>query len=295
MSQPQCAYIGAGEGALRAPFEPPASRVPAGLAGERRAVAPLRPGGAPMRDRRTVRVHARVSPAELADWPAKAAAAGVPLSDLLRQAMARTRTWTAAAADAERERTRQVARIGNNLNELARWADRRRRLAGLRAQVPLDRDRVGAGGPADRRADRRRPRRVREDAWAGLEPDRYSWTAVLHRERGGGVHVHVLAARCDVETGRSLNIAPPGWRRTFDPLRDAFNDEHGWSRPDDPERARVQQPGHRAYIGAAKLRAGLEHEVDARELLRDYLEQRGASTAWCGTGRRGGHPGGGRP
>ena len=114
----------AGEGALRAPFEPPASRGPARLAGERRAVPPLLPGGAPMRDRRTVRVHARVSPAELADWRAKAAAAGVPLSDLLRQAMARTRTWTAAAAGAERERTRQVARIGSNLNQLARWANR---------------------------------------------------------------------------------------------------------------------------------------------------------------------------
>ena len=54
-----------------------------------------------------------------------------------------------------------------------------------------------------------------ETAWAGLEPDRYAWAAVLHRERGGGAHVHVLAARCDLETGRSLNIAPPGWRRTF--------------------------------------------------------------------------------
>ena len=53
-----------------------------------------------------------------------------------------------------------------------------------------------------------------------IEPDRYSWTAVEHREHGGGVHVHVLAARCDLETGRSLNIAPPGWQQTFDPLRD---------------------------------------------------------------------------
>ena len=70
-----------------------------------------------------------------------------------------------------------------------------------------------------------------QTAWAGLEPDRYAWAAVLHRERGGGAHVHVLAARCDLETGRSLNIAPPGWRKTFDPLRDAFNHEHGWSRP----------------------------------------------------------------
>ena len=111
-------------------------------------------------------------------------------------------------------------------------------------------------------------------AWAGLEPDRYAWTAVLHRERGGGVHAHVLAAQCDLETGRSLNIAPPGWQRTFDPLRDAFNHEHGWSRPDDPARARAQQPGHVAYIEASKLRAGLEHEADPRKLIRDYVVQR---------------------
>ena len=111
-------------------------------------------------------------------------------------------------------------------------------------------------------------------AWAGLEPDRYAWAAVLHRERGGGAHVHVLAARCDLETGRSLNIAPPGWRRAFDPLRDAFNHEHGWSRPDDPARARVQQPGHRAYVEAAQLRAGLRLESSPRHLIRDYLFQR---------------------
>ena len=48
-------------------------------------------------------------------------------------------------------------------------------------------------------------------AWAGLQPDRYAWSAVEHRERGGGLHVHIFAARCDLETGKSLNIAPPGW------------------------------------------------------------------------------------
>ena len=111
-------------------------------------------------------------------------------------------------------------------------------------------------------------------AWAGLEPDRYAWAAVLHREKGGGSHVHVLAARCDLETGRSLNIAPPGWEKTFGPLRDAFNAEHGWSRPDDPARARAQQPGHRAYIEAARLRAGFQIEPAPRDLIRDYLLQR---------------------
>ena len=40
---------------------------------------------------------------------------------------------------------------------------RRGRLARLRTQVHLSGDRVGAGGPAYRRTDRSRPRRVRED------------------------------------------------------------------------------------------------------------------------------------
>ena len=76
-----------------------------------------------MADRRTVTAAARVSPAELADWRAKAAAAGLSLSALLRQAMARTRTWTAPATEVERERTRELARIGANLNQIARWAN----------------------------------------------------------------------------------------------------------------------------------------------------------------------------
>ena len=97
---------------------------------------------------------------------------------------------------------------------------------------------------------------------------------MLHRESGGGAHVHVLAARCDLETGRSLDIAPPGWQKTFGPLRDAFNAEHGWSRPDDPARARVPQPGHRTDVAAARLRAGPGLEPEPRDLIRDYLLQR---------------------
>ena len=89
--------------------------------------------------------------------------------------------------------------------------------------------------------------------------------------------MHVLAARCDLETGRSLNIAPPGWEKTFGPLRDAFKHEHGWSRPDDPARARVQQPGHRAYVEAARLRTALEEQLTRalRRLSAQYeREQR---------------------
>ena len=74
-------------------------------------------------------VAARVTPAEHAAWREKAAAAGVSPSALLREAMARTHTWTAAARSVERERTRQIARIGNNLNQLVRWVNTHRTAA----------------------------------------------------------------------------------------------------------------------------------------------------------------------
>lgn len=74
-------------------------------------------------------VQARVSLEELSSWRAKASAAGVSVSSLLRQAMSRTRTWTASSASVERERTRELARIGNNLNQIARWANRHKSAA----------------------------------------------------------------------------------------------------------------------------------------------------------------------
>ena len=101
-----------------------------------------------------------------------------------------------------------------------------------------------------------------------------AWTAVRHGEAGRGVHVHVVAARCDLETGKSLNIAPPGWEQTYGPLVEACNLEYAWSRPDDPARARVQQPGHRAYLEAAELRAGIAREADPRDVIEAYLVQR---------------------
>ncbi len=72
---------------------------------------------------RAVWVKVRASEAERAEWHAKARSAGLTLSDLVRRAVGRTHTWTAAHAEVERERTRQVARVGNNLNQIARWAN----------------------------------------------------------------------------------------------------------------------------------------------------------------------------
>ena len=77
----------------------------------------------PRTDRRTTWLQIRCTAAERATWQTKAAAAGVPLSQLVRRALDRVRTWTAKRADLERSRTRELARIGSNLNQLARWAN----------------------------------------------------------------------------------------------------------------------------------------------------------------------------
>ena len=58
---------------------------------------------------------------------------------------------------------------------------------------------MGTGGPPTDAQIEAVVDEFEKTAWAGLEPDRYSLTAVLHREQGGGVYVHVLTARCDLE------------------------------------------------------------------------------------------------
>lgn len=68
-------------------------------------------------------IKVRVTDAEQAGWQTKAEAAGVSVSELVRRAMNRVKTWTPVNAEIERERNRELAKIGNNLNQIARWAN----------------------------------------------------------------------------------------------------------------------------------------------------------------------------
>jgi hypothetical protein len=102
-------------------------------------------------------------------------------------------------------------------------------------------------------------------AFAGLEPDQYTWSAVLHEESDGSKHIHVIVPRVELTTGRAFNVAPPGWQKTFDPLRDALNYSHGWARPDDPRLSRQVQPGRVAQW------AGWKAGEDPRQQLTDWL------------------------
>ena len=72
---------------------------------------------------RQVWVKIRASEAERAEWHAKARSVGLSLSDLVRRSIGRVRTWTVAHTELEQERTRELARIGSNLNQIARWAN----------------------------------------------------------------------------------------------------------------------------------------------------------------------------
>ena len=99
-------------------------------------------------------------------------------------------------------------------------------------------------------------------SFSGLEPDRTSWTAVKHCDHDGGIHVHIVAARVDLNTGKSLNIAPPGWQKDFDSLRDYHNYKNDWARPDDPSRSRIFQPGHRLF---------LDKKDNPKQEITDYL------------------------
>lgn len=68
-------------------------------------------------------VKVRVDEQERAALHAKAKAAGVSLSELIRQAVGRVRTWTAIDRASYAERTRELGRIGQNMNQISRWAN----------------------------------------------------------------------------------------------------------------------------------------------------------------------------
>lgn len=104
-------------------------------------------------------------------------------------------------------------------------------------------------------------------SFAGLEKNQYDFCAVVHRESNGGVHVHVIVPRIELTKGKAMNIAPPGWQLTYDPLRDAFNHDKGWARPDDPSRARLVQQGK----AKPQWRAGVDHKIVVTNYLTELV------------------------
>lgn len=93
-------------------------------------------------------------------------------------------------------------------------------------------------------------------AMAGLDQDRACWAWNLHRDKGN-IELNFMVANVDLDTGRFLNIAPPGHEAFFNAWRDLKNLENGWASPADPAR----QQEFKTPRGEAKTR------VQTKELI----------------------------
>ena len=101
-----------------------------------------------------------------------------------------------------------------------------------------------------------------QHAFAGLDPAQYHLFAVLHTDDDGSKHIHVLIPRLDLNSRKSLNIAPPGHEKHFDSLRDYFNTKYQWSRPDDLLLMQTTQEPN--YV--AKLNAQAKHILSSQDI-----------------------------
>jgi Toprim-like/Relaxase/Mobilisation nuclease domain/Protein of unknown function (DUF3991) len=114
-----------------------------------------------------------------------------------------------------------------------------------------------------------------EYAFAGLKPDRYDILWVRHTHTGSNrVELHFVTPRVELDSGKSLNISPPGWEQYFKPWRDYWNITQQWARPDDLARARQFHPGNAALIEADNKRAGRSENTDPRTQLTEYITER---------------------
>ena len=68
-------------------------------------------------------VNIRVTSEEKLNWELKAHAEGLKTSQLARYLLNKYSTGYAGEKQSQQEFIRQVARIGNNLNQIARWAN----------------------------------------------------------------------------------------------------------------------------------------------------------------------------
>ncbi|WP_298851608.1 relaxase/mobilization nuclease domain-containing protein [uncultured Ruegeria sp.] len=77
-------------------------------------------------------------------------------------------------------------------------------------------------------------------AFAGLDGEQFDmlWVRHSHEDR---IELHFCTPRLELTTGKSLNIAPPGYQSAYDSLRDLMNKTHGWADPMELERAQEVQ------------------------------------------------------
>ena len=68
-------------------------------------------------------------------------------------------------------------------------------------------------------------------AFAGLESNQYTYYAVWHGESDGSGHIHIISPRVELQSGKSMNIAPPGTLKVYDSLTHMHNLQNEWKSP----------------------------------------------------------------
>jgi len=104
-------------------------------------------------------------------------------------------------------------------------------------------------------------------AFAGLEPNQYAYYAVLHEESNGAKHVHVITPRVELTTGKSMNISPPNWQKTYDVLVDKYNTKHEWASPKDLSRRKLVNNKISLHSNMTHTKAKVEINKAVMELV----------------------------
>lgn len=73
------------------------------------------------KESRTKWIKVRVTESERAEIEQKAILASVSIAELIRLSLGRVKTWTIKDKAIEREKIREINRIGQNLNQIARF------------------------------------------------------------------------------------------------------------------------------------------------------------------------------
>lgn len=110
-----------------------------------------------------------------------------------------------------------------------------------------------------------------EAAFAGLDASRYAILWVRHAHAGKH-EMHFVIPRVELDTGKSLNVRPPGKKseRLFDAFRNVVNAEYGLSDPDDPARAKgLSLPDNIAKLKGDRTAA--EAKEAARRAITEYV------------------------
>ena len=113
-------------------------------------------------------------------------------------------------------------------------------------------------------------------AFAALEPDQYNILWVRHTHAGHH-ELHFVTPRVELNSGKSLNIKPPGERakQHFDDFRSEINARYGLADPTDPSRTRnVSTPDHELKIASEAIRNGQRAPDNIREMIDAVLSQR---------------------